>query len=202
MAMPTTMALKILGFPMTHGIVGEQAEAGSITRDNLIRLTRRRFAAIAESDLQLWDEAEAEGECQTAFNVIAGYLNRKSDPVDPSMFNSYTSYQSKVRMLSVKEQIELFGRSILPIMNMSIYVSTFDCPCGSLHTLNDQVSILREGLMKVIVLCPADPSYILSIKIKTLLGLKFQGLETICGSRVRTQGERKIVGQLIRNTIV
>jgi hypothetical protein len=200
-AMTLSNAHRILGFPMTSGIFGEQAEAGSINRENLIRLTRRKLSAIAESDLHSWDAAEAEGECLTAFKLTAGYLSRNLEPVDATMFDSYASSSSRVRILPPMEQLELFGRSMPPQMDMSIYVSTFDCPCGSSHILNEQVSILREGLMKVLALCPEDPSYILSIKIRTLLIVRFQGLETICGSRIRTLGERKMVGQVIRGTV-
>lgn len=201
MAMTASVAFKVLNFPKGRGVLADFPEDGSINPDNLIRLTRRKLLLVSESNLILWEEAAAEGECLTAFKIVAGYLNRNSQPVDPTMFDSYTANPSKVRCLNVDEQIDLFGRSIKPVMNMSAYVARFECLCGSAHILNERISILREGMMKILALCPIDPSYIVTVKIKTFMGFKFQGLDTICGSRIRTHRERVQIGQLFTNLL-
>lgn len=197
MAMTTIAAFKVLGFPMVDGVFGEQPEIGSVTPENLIHKTRETLHAFATSNLKPWDEAEAEGEALAAFKVVAGHLLRNSASIDATAFDCYISRPTRVRVLPLVEQLELFGKSIAPVMDMSVYVSSFDCACGSSHILDGTVSLLREGSMKVLALCPKDPTYIVTINIKTFLGIKFKGLETTIGSRIRTIRERQQVATLI-----
>lgn len=82
---------------------------------------------------------------------------------------------------------ENFGRAAKPVMNMSIYRDSFKCACGNSHWFDERINIVCEGLMKVMVTCPEDSSYLTSLKIKTFMVFKFKGFESLSGTRLVNQ---------------
>jgi hypothetical protein len=82
-----------------------------------------------------------------------------------------------------------FGRAARPTMNMSIYRDNFQCTCGQPHWFDEEIDIICEGLMKVMVVCPYDPSYLTSLKIKTFMLFKFKGFESLAGTQIKNQSE-------------
>lgn len=86
-----------------------------------------------------------------------------------------------------------FGRAVKPTMNMSIYRDSFQCSCGQSHWFDERIDIVCEGLMKVMVVCPNDPSYLTSLKIKTFLIVKFKGFESLAGTHLESQEDRDMM---------
>ena len=82
-----------------------------------------------------------------------------------------------------------FGRAAKPTMNMSIYRDNFQCACGQSHWFDERIDIICEGLMKVMVICPNDTTYLTSLKIKTFMMFKFKGFESLAGTHLESQDE-------------
>lgn len=82
-----------------------------------------------------------------------------------------------------------FGRAAKPTMDMSIYRDNFQCACGKSHWFDERIDIICEGLMKVMVVCPDDSSYLTSLKIKTFLLVKFKGFESLSGTQLNGQAD-------------
>jgi hypothetical protein len=85
--------------------------------------------------------------------------------------------------------LERFGRTARPTMNMSIYRDSFVCGCGDVHWFDDRIDIICEGLMKVMVHCPVDSTYVNSLKIKTFMLFKFKGFENQGATRITNEVE-------------
>lgn len=89
-----------------------------------------------------------------------------------------------------------FGRAAKPTMDMSIYRDNFQCACGKSHWFDEGIDIICEGLMKVMVVCPDDSSYLTSLKIKTFLLVKFKGFESLAGTQLKSQSDVESVGTM------
>jgi hypothetical protein len=87
-----------------------------------------------------------------------------------------------MKMMKFEDFARDFGRAAKPTMNMSIYRDNFECACGKSHWFDDEIDIVCEGLMKVMVVCPQDRSFVTSLKIKTFMIVKFKGFESLAGS--------------------
>jgi hypothetical protein len=94
-------------------------------------------------------------------------------------------------MMNFEDFAHNFGRAAKPTMNMSIYRDNFNCACGQSHWFDEYVNIICEGLMKVMVTCPQDDSYITSLKIKTFMMVKFKGFESLAGTRLANDNDRQ-----------
>jgi hypothetical protein len=94
-------------------------------------------------------------------------------------------------MMSFEDFGRDFGRAAKPTMNMSIYRDNFDCACGRSHWFDERINVICEGLMKVMVTCPDDESYLTSVKIKTFMVVKFKGFESLAGTRLANESDRQ-----------
>ena len=90
-----------------------------------------------------------------------------------------------MRTLSFEGFLQDFGNAAPNTMNMSIYRDSFHCACGRSHWFDESIDVVCQGsLMKVMVTCPEDPSYITSLKIKTFMLVKFKGFDSLAGTRI------------------
>lgn len=94
-----------------------------------------------------------------------------------------------MKIMPFQRFVEDFGRSAKPVMNMSIYQDNFQCACGQSHWFDSRIKIVCEGLMKVMVVCPQDSSFVTSLKIKLFMLVKFKGFESLAGTQVKTPAE-------------
>jgi hypothetical protein len=102
-----------------------------------------------------------------------------------------------MKILSLEKFVSDFGRAAKPTMDMSIYRDSFACACGQSHWFDERIDIICQGFgMKVMVVCPKDPSFLTSIKIKTFMVFKFKGFETLSGARLQTSQDN-----ILLNTI-
>ncbi len=99
-------------------------------------------------------------------------------------------------MMSFDDFARDFGRAAKPTMNMSIYRDNFDCACGRSHWFDERINIVCEGLMKVMVTCPDDESYLTKLKIKTFMVVKFKGFESLAGTRLADEIDRQALSAL------
>jgi hypothetical protein len=83
-----------------------------------------------------------------------------------------------------------FGRVAKNRMNLSTYNDGFRCACGETHWFDDSIRVFCQGYWKIVIFCPSDPTYLTSIKIKTLLGVKFRGFETLDVTQIKTEEDR------------
>lgn len=90
-----------------------------------------------------------------------------------------------MKMMPFESFARDFGRAAKPVMNMSIYRDNFECACGRSHWFDDRIEIVCEGLMKVMVVCPEDESFLTALKIKTFMVVRFKGFESLAGTRLR-----------------
>ena len=95
-----------------------------------------------------------------------------------------------MRMMRFDDFANDFGRAAKPTMNMSIYRDNFQCACGQSHWFDERIDIVCEGLMKVMVICPKDASYVTSLKIKTFMIVKFKGFESLAGTQITSIEDR------------
>lgn len=96
-----------------------------------------------------------------------------------------------MRMLGFEAFMEDFGKAAPNTMNMSIYRDNFQCACGRSHWFDESIQIVCQGgIMKIMVVCPDDPSNITSVKIKTFMVVKFKGFESLAGTRVANDQDR------------
>lgn len=91
-----------------------------------------------------------------------------------------------------------FGRAAPNTMNLSVYRDNFRCACGQDHWFDESIDVVCQGLMKLMVVCPRDPSYITSIKIRMFLLVKFKGFESLAGTRLEDESDVAIFEQLRR----
>ena len=90
-------------------------------------------------------------------------------------------------MLSFDSFMQDFGKSAPNTMNTSIYRDNFNCACGRKHWFDESIEVVCQGgIMKLMVACPVDPTYITSIKIKTFMVVKFKGFESLAGTKIST----------------
>lgn len=101
-----------------------------------------------------------------------------------------------MKMLSFEDFAHNFGRAAKPTMNMSIYRDNFACACGRSHWFDERINIICEGLMKVMVTCPDDDSYLTSLKIKTFMMVKFKGFESLAGTRLANENDRQALSAI------
>ena len=92
-----------------------------------------------------------------------------------------------MKMMNFENFAEDFGKAGPNAMNMSIYRDNFQCACGQAHWFDESIDIVCQGVMKVMVKCPIDPTYITSLKIKTFMLVKFKGFESLAGSHISTE---------------
>lgn len=96
-----------------------------------------------------------------------------------------------VRILKFADFVQDFGKAAKPTMNMSIYRDKFECACGQSHWFDQFVDIVCEGsVMKVMVVCPTDSSFLTSLKIKTFMVVKFKGFESLAGTHISSPSEK------------
>jgi len=94
-----------------------------------------------------------------------------------------------MKTMDFESFVEDFGRAAKPIMDMSIYRDSFQCACGKSHWFDEEIDIICEGLMKIMVVCPADAAFLTSLKIKTFMVFKFKGFESLAGAHLKNQNE-------------
>jgi hypothetical protein len=86
-----------------------------------------------------------------------------------------------MKMMSFEGFMNDFGKAAPNSMNMSVYRDNFQCACGRSHWFDESMDVVCQGgLMKIMVICPDDSSYITSLKIKTFMVFKFKGFESLC----------------------
>jgi hypothetical protein len=95
-----------------------------------------------------------------------------------------------MKILDFESFAEDFGRAAKPIMDMSIYRDSFQCACGKSHWFDEEIDIICEGLMKIMVVCPADAAFLTSLKIKTFMVFKFKGFESLAGTHLESEEDR------------
>jgi len=89
-----------------------------------------------------------------------------------------------MKLMSFKEFMDDFGRGAPNTMNLSIYRDFFQCACGQSHWFDESIDVICQGwMMKIMVACPDDPSYLTSLKIKTFMIVKFKGFESLTGTQ-------------------
>ena len=90
-----------------------------------------------------------------------------------------------MKMLSFDSFMQDFGNAAPNTMNLSIYRDNFHCACGRSHWFDESIEVVCQGgVMKLMVICPDDPTYITSIKIKTFMVVKFKGFESLAGTQM------------------
>lgn len=94
-----------------------------------------------------------------------------------------------MRMLEFEPFLRDFGNAGRLTMNMSIYRDNYQCACGKAHWFDEYANIVCQGFYKVMIVCPEDPAYVTTVKIKTVLGFAFKGFESLAGTRMRNDGE-------------
>ena len=105
-----------------------------------------------------------------------------------------------VKMMNFECFADDFGRAAKPVMNMSIYRDNFQCACGKSHWFDEEIDIICEGLMKIMVVCPNDPTFLTSLKIKTFMVFKFKGFVSLAGTHLKGE-EDMIAAQTIRSLV-
>ena len=98
-----------------------------------------------------------------------------------------------MKMMTFERFGQDFGRAAKPIMNMSIYQDSFECACGQSHWFDATIEIVCEGLMKVMVICPQDSTFLTSLKIKTFMGFKFKGFESLAGAQLVQRDDQALL---------
>lgn len=93
-------------------------------------------------------------------------------------------------MKSVQAFFNDFGKAAKNTMNLSMYNDGFRCACGDTHWFDNSIRVLCQGYWKIVVYCPIDPEFLTSVKIKTILGVKFKGFETLDVTHVQTEEDR------------
>lgn len=105
-----------------------------------------------------------------------------------------------MKMMDFESFADDFGRAAKPVMDMSIYRDSFQCSCGQSHWFDEKIDIVCEGLMKVMVVCPSDPTFLTSLKIKTFMVFKFKGFVSLAGTHLKTDEDMTAV-QTIRSFV-
>ena len=105
-----------------------------------------------------------------------------------------------MKMMNFESFADDFGRTAKPVMNMSIYRDNFQCACGQSHWFDEEIDIICEGLMKIMVVCPNDPTFLTSLKIKTFMVFKFKGFVSLAGTHLKGE-EDMIAAQTIRSLV-
>ncbi len=106
-----------------------------------------------------------------------------------------------VMMKSFEDFISDFNNVSPNSMNMSIYRDSFQCACGQSHWFDESIDVVCQApIMKIIVTCPNNPSYITSLKIKTFMMFKFKGFESLAGTHL-SKNEDVIAFAAIRNVL-
>jgi len=95
-----------------------------------------------------------------------------------------------MRMLNFEQFARAFGNAAPNTMNMSIYRDNFQCACGGSHWFDECADVVCQGAaMTIIVVCPDDPTFITSLKIKTFMVFKFKGFESLAGTQLRDESD-------------
>jgi hypothetical protein len=90
-----------------------------------------------------------------------------------------------MKMMSFEDFMNDFGKAAPNSMNLSIYRDNFQCACGRSHWFDESIDVVCQGgIMKLMVICPNDPSYITNLKIKLFMMLKFKGFEALAGTHL------------------
>lgn len=105
-----------------------------------------------------------------------------------------------MKMMNFDSFTDDFGNAIKPTMDMSIYRDSFQCSCGVSHWFDEDIDIICEGLMKVMVVCPKDPTFLTSLKIKTFMVFKFKGFVSLSGTHLKSK-EDVLAMQKIRSFV-
>lgn len=92
-----------------------------------------------------------------------------------------------MKVMAFDRFMDDFGRAARNTMNLSVYRDSFRCACGKDHWFDESIDVVCQGLMKLMVVCPDDPTYLTSIKIKTFLVVKFKGFESLAGTRLEDE---------------
>lgn len=103
-----------------------------------------------------------------------------------------------MRMLPTKDFLADFGNAGRLVMNMSIYRDSYKCACGEKHWLDGGSDIICQGFFKVMVACPHNPDYVTNIKIKTVFGFSFKGLESLSGTHASEDDEKVMISVVRR----
>ncbi len=92
---------------------------------------------------------------------------------------------AKMKMMSFEGFMNDFGKAAPNSMNMSVYRDNFQCACGRSHWFDESIDVVCQGgLMKIMVICPDDSSFLTSLKIKTFMVFKFKGFESLSGTHL------------------
>jgi len=67
------------------------------------------------------------------------------------------------------------------------YGHSFDCACGAVHVLSENIAVLREipGRNKFVASCPLNPTWMNFLKVKGVF--RIAGLETMCSTRIESE---------------
>lgn len=104
-----------------------------------------------------------------------------------------------MKMMNLEAFFNDFGKAAPNTMNLSMYRDDFKCACGDTHWFDERIDILCQGYWKLVIFCPDNSDHLTSVKIKTILGIKFKGFESLAGcetstfeDRALTEGMRKL----------
>lgn len=91
---------------------------------------------------------------------------------------------AKMKMMSFEGFMNDFGKAAPNSMNMSVYRDNFQCACGRSHWFDESIDVVCQGgLMKIMVICPDDSSFLTSLKIKTFMGFELTSKSWTVSSR-------------------
>lgn len=104
-----------------------------------------------------------------------------------------------MKMLGFEQFMDDFGRAAKNTMNLSVYRDNFKCACGQNHWFDESIDVVCQGgLMKLMVVCPKDPSYLTSVKVKTFLIVKFKGFESLAGTKIANATDAEVFAGIRR----
>lgn len=103
-----------------------------------------------------------------------------------------------VKLLPMTDFQISVGRSMHIRMELApFYGASYECACGQEHILEPYSQILYQGFWRIVIVCPDDERYLTCVKIKMILMVKFTGLQSISGTRIKTDTDKLLLANLL-----
>lgn len=97
-------------------------------------------------------------------------------------------------MTTLSELLALLGKPAVGKIDLTTYQGhTYRCACGVAHTFNSDCQIIREGYLKLLVLCPADRRYLTIVRIRLYSIETLGGLEGTFGTLLSDVADKILV---------
>lgn len=88
-------------------------------------------------------------------------------------------------MTTMSEFLALIGKPRLNTIPLADYYGhTFLCACGYAHIFTDRVSVLCEGYLRLILVCPNNSHYLTNARTRIYSIEKYGGLEGAYGTQL------------------